>query len=318
MASYILRRLGQLIPTLVGITLAVFLLIKLTPGDPATAILGLQATPEEVARIRHALGLDQPWWIQYGRWAIGLLHGDLGISYQNGRPVAELIRQRLPATLELAVAAELLAVVIALPVGIYSALQPKSLRSQLVTTMALMGISLPEFWFGILLILLFSLYLGWVPASGYAPLSEGLTAHVKHLLLPAFTLALSNTAALVRYTRTAVIEALGQDYVRTARSKGLGERSIIWHHAFRNALIPIVTVIGLQTGFLLSGAVIVEQVFAWPGIGWLAVTAINQRDYPTVEGVVLLVALVFVLINLAVDILYTFIDPRIRYDGGEG
>jgi peptide/nickel transport system permease protein len=316
MANYITRRLLHLIPVLVGVSLAVFLLLKLTPGDPATAILGIQATPTEVARIRHAMGLDRPWLVQYSIWLVNVLRGDLGVSYQNKQPVALLIRQRLPATVELAMTSLLIAVVFGISTGILSALRRYTLADYLCTSLALFGISMPSFWFAIMLILIFALYLGWFPASGYAPWSEGLGTHLKHLALPSIALGLFNTGALMRFTRSSMLEVISQDYVRTARAKGLMERVVIYRHALKNALIPTLTVLGLQVGFLLAGAVIIEQVFAWPGIGWLTLTAINQRDYPVVMGVVLIIALVFVLSNLVVDILYTWVDPRIRYDAG--
>ena len=313
MTTYIIKRLIHLLPVLFGVSLAVFLLLRLTPGDPATAILGVQATPNEVARIRHALGLDRPWWVQYGIWLGNVLQGDLGVSYQNKRPVSLIIGQRLPATIELAVMSLLIAAVLGISTGILSALKRYTMADYIFTSLALFGISMPSFWFAILLILVFSLYLGWLPASGYAPLSEGLGKHLSHLVLPAIALGLFNTGALMRFTRSSMLEVISQDYIRTARAKGLWERAVVYRHALKNALIPTLTVLGLQIGFLMAGAVIIEQVFAWPGIGWLTLTAINQRDYPVVMGVVLIIALVFVLSNLVVDILYTWVDPRIRF-----
>ena len=314
MTTYIIRRLIHLIPVLFGVSLAVFLLLRLTPGDPATAILGVQATPNEVARIRHALGLDRPWWVQYSIWLGNVLQGDLGVSYQNKRPVSLLIAQRLPATVELALASLLIAAIFGISTGILSALKRYTTADYVFTFLALFGISMPGFWFAILLILVFSLYLGWFPASGYAPLKAGLGAHLSHLVLPAIALGLFNTGALMRFTRSSMLEVISQDYIRTARAKGLLEGAVVYRHALKNALIPTLTVLGLQVGFLMAGAVIIEQVFAWPGIGWLTLTAINQRDYPVVMGVVLIIALVFVLSNLVVDLLYTWADPRIRFE----
>lgn len=313
MAAYIVRRMLYLVPVLFGISLAVFLLLKLTPGDPATAILGVQASPQEVTRIRHALGLDRPWWVQYGIWLSNVVQGDLGVSYQNKRPVALLIVQRLPATVELAIMSLLIAAAIGIPTGILSATQRYTIVDYALTSFALFGISMPGFWFSILLILVFALYLGWFPASGYAPIGADLGQHFKHLILPAIALGLFNTGALMRFTRSSMLEVISQDYIRTARAKGLTERAVIYRHALMNALIPTLTVLGLQVGYLLGGSVIIEQVFAWPGIGWLALTAINQRDYPVVMGVVLMIALVFVLSNLLVDIAYTWVNPRIRF-----
>lgn len=313
MTTYIIKRLIHLLPVLFGVSLAVFLLLRLTPGDPATAILGVQATPNEVARIRHALGLDRPWWVQYSIWLGNVLQGDLGVSYQNKRPVTLIIGQRLPATIELAVMSLLIAAVLGISTGILSALKRYTMADYIFTSLALFGISMPSFWFAILLILIFSLYLGWLPASGYAPVSEGLGKHLSHLVLPSIALGLFNTGALMRFTRSSMLEVISQDYIRTARAKGLLEGTVVYRHALKNALIPTLTVLGLQIGFLMAGAVIIEQVFAWPGIGWLTLTAINQRDYPVVMGVVLIIALVFVLSNLVVDILYTWVDPRIRF-----
>jgi len=306
----------QTVPVLLGISLAVFVLIEFTPGDPVAAILGLQASPDEVERLRRAMGLDRPWYIRYGLWLAGVVQGDFGLSYQNGRPVTELIVQRLPATVELAVAAQLAATLLALPIGVISAVRQYSLTDYFFTSVALFGISMPNFWFSILLILVFGLHLGWLPASGFVPVAAGLGTHLKHLVLPVTALALFNVGALARFTRSSMLEVLSQDFIRTARAKGLGDRIVIYRHALKNALIPTLTVVGLQLGFLLGGSVIVEQVFAWPGIGWLSVTAINQRDYPVVQGVVLLVAAAVVWINVLVDISYTWVNPRIRYDTG--
>jgi peptide/nickel transport system permease protein len=314
MTTYIVKRLLQLLPVLFGVSLAIFLLLRLTPGDPATAILGVQATPNEIARVRRALGLDRPWWVQYGLWLGGILRGDLGVSYQNKRPVAHLILERLPATVELAIASLLIAVVFGVSIGVLSATRRYSLADYCFTSFALFGISMPGFWFAIMLILIFALYLGWFPASGRVPLSAGLGQYLKHLALPSIALGLFNIGALMRFTRSSMLEVISQDYIRTARAKGLWERAVIYRHALKNALIPTLTVLGLQIGFLLGGAVIIEQVFAWPGIGWLALTAINQRDYPVVMGVVLISALAFVLSNLAVDLLYTWVDPRIHFE----
>ena len=312
MTTYIAKRLLLLVPILLGVSLTTFALLRLTPGDPATAILGVQATPDEVARIRRALGLDRPWYVQYGLWLGRVVRGDLGISYQSKRPVSQLISQRFPATVELTVAALLFSTLCSIPIGVLTAVKRNSATDRALTSFGLFGISMPDFWFAILLILIFSLYLGWLPASGRAPPAEGLGPYLRHLVLPALALGLFNIGALMRFTRSSMLEVLSQDYVRTARAKGLSERRVIFGHGLKNALIPTITVLGLQIGYSLGGAVIIEQVFAWPGIGWLALTAINQRDYPVVMGVVLINALVFVLSNLVVDLLYTWVNPRIR------
>lgn len=300
---------------LFGISVVVFLMLKLTPGDPAATLLGVQATPEELARVRRAMGLDQPWVVQYGIWLRDLLGGNLGVSYINRKPVAELITTRFPVTLELTLVAMLLAAAIGIPAGIVSASRRYSGLDYSITSFALFGVSMPSFWFGILLILLFSLYLRWLPSSGYVPIATGAWEHLKHVFLPALSLGLFLSGSLARFTRSSMVDVLAQEFIRTGRAKGLSERVVIYRHALRNALIPTVTVLGLQFGFLMGGAVIIEQVFAYPGVGWLVLIAVSQRDYPVVQGVVLLIAAVFALSNLLVDVAYTWLDPRIRYGG---
>ncbi|RIK34695.1 MAG: glutathione ABC transporter permease GsiC [Chloroflexi bacterium] len=313
MTRYILTRLVQIIPVLLGVLIAVFVMLKLTPGDPATAILGVQATPEELERVRRAMGLDRPWHVQFGIWLGNALRGDLGQSYISKKPVSELLLTRLPVTLELTLFAMLLAALVGIPAGIVSAARRYSALDYSITSFALFGVSMPSFWFAILLILLFSLYLGWLPASGYTPWSRGVVPHVKSLLMPGISLGLFLAGALVRFSRTSMMETLVQDYIRTARAKGLARQVVLVRHALKNALIPTVTVLGIQFGALLGGAVITEQIFAFPGVGTMLLTAVNQRDYPVVQGVTLVVAFIFTVTNLAVDILYTWLNPRIRY-----
>lgn len=315
MSLYLLGRVFHMILVLFGISVVVFVMLKLTPGDPAATMLGVQASPQELARVRHAMGLDRPWAVQYGVWLRSLLAGDFGVSYISRKPVAELIATRFPVTLELTVLAMLLAAAIGIPAGIISAARRYSGLDYSITSFALFGVSMPSFWFGILLILLFSLYLRWLPSSGYAALDRGLVEHLKHFLLPALSLGLFLSGSLARFTRSSMVDTLAREFIRTGRAKGLSERVVVYRHALRNALIPTVTVLGLQFGFLMGGAVIIEQVFAFPGVGWLALIAISQRDYPVVMGVVLVVAGVFALSNLLVDIAYTWLDPRIRYEG---
>lgn len=314
MNRYIVSRLLQLIPVLFGVVLAVFLMLKLTPGDPAAALLGVQATPEELARVRHAMGLDRPWFVQFGIWLWDALQGDLGQSYISKKPVTELILTRLPVTLELTLFSLLMAVLIGVPAGIISAARRYSALDYSITGLALFGVSMPSFWFAILLILLFSLRLGWLPASGYTPWSAGVWPHIQSLLMPGISLGLFLMGALARFSRASMIDTLVQDYVRTARAKGLGRRAVLLTHALKNALIPTVTVIGVQFGALLGGAIIIETIFAFPGVGTVLLVAVNQRDYPVVMGVTLVIAIAFTLTNLLVDILYTWIDPRIRYE----
>jgi ABC-type dipeptide/oligopeptide/nickel transport system permease component len=314
MNRYILTRLVQVIPVLFGVLIAVFVMLKLTPGDPATAILGVQATPTELARVRHAMGLDQPWHVQFALWLGHALQGDLGQSYISKKPVSELILTRLPITLELTLFSMLLASVVGIPAGIISAARRYTTLDYTITSLALFGVSMPSFWFAILLILLFSLYLGWLPASGYFPLARGWWLHFKALLMPGISLGLFLAGALVRFSRASMVETLVQDYIRTANAKGLARRVVLLRHALKNALIPTVTVLGIQFGALLGGAVITETIFAFPGVGTMLLTAVNQRDFPVVQGVTLVIALIFTLTNLLIDILYTWLNPRIRYD----
>jgi peptide/nickel transport system permease protein len=310
---YIFLRIVQIVLVMVGVTVLCFFMLKITPGDPATAILGVQASPEEVERVRRALGLDRPWLVQLGIWAGNLLRGDLGASYINKKPVSELILTRLPVTLELTFFSMLLAVLIAIPAGIISAVRRYSWLDYCITSLSLFGVSMPSFWFGILLILVFSLWLGWLPASGYVPWSRGVWPHLRSLILPGAALGLFLTGALARFSRASLVETLVQDYIRTARAKGLSQRQVIVGHALRNALIPTVTVLGIQFGALLGGAVIIETVFAFPGVGTMLLTAVNQRDYPVVMGVTLFIALLYTLSNLLVDLVYARLNPRIKF-----
>lgn len=313
MRRFMLLRLVQIVVVMAGVTVLCFLMLKITPGDPATAILGVQASPEEVARVRRSLGLDQPWLVQLGIWAGNVMRGDLGASYINKKPVSELIMTRLPITLELTFWSMLIAVAIAIPAGVLSALRRYTWVDYFFTGFSLFGVSMPSFWFGILLIFVFSLWLGWLPASGYVPWSRGIWPHLRSMILPSVALGLFLTGALMRFSRAAMIETLVQDYIRTARAKGLANRRIVIGHALRNAMIPTVTVLGIQFGALLGGAVIIETVFAFPGVGTMLLTAVNQRDYPVVMGVTLVVALLYTLSNLVVDLAYTWLNPRIRF-----
>jgi peptide/nickel transport system permease protein len=302
-----------MVPVLLGVVVAVFIMIKLAPGDPAAALLGVQATPAELARVRHAMGLDRTWPEQFAIWFLGVLHGDLGASYISKKPVSELIMVRLPVTIELAVIGTVLAAVAGISAGVLSAAKRYSRLDYAVTTLALFGVSMPTFWFGILLILLFSLYLGWLPASGFVPINKDPIRHLQTVLMPSLALGVFLAGSLARFSRNSMVETMALGYVRTARAKGLANSTVLWVHALRNSLIPTVTVLGGQFGALLGGAVIVEQVFAYPGIGTLLLTAISQRDYPVVEGVTLVVAALVVLTNLVVDMAYTWLDPRIHY-----
>lgn len=314
MASFLLRRLLGTLPTLLGVSVLVFLSLHLTPGDPAQVILGPKATATSLAALRSELGLDKPIHVQYGRWISGVVSGDWGRSIQLKAGVLPLVWERLKATLILAVSAMLIAVGTGLTLGVLSAVRAGSVVDRAAITTSLVGYSLPPFFLGIVLQVVLGLRLGWFPVTGmYRPGGGDFGDLLLHLVLPAVTLAAGIGALLARMTRSTMMDVLGQDYVRTARAKGLRPAVVTLQHAFRNALIPILTIIGLQTGYVLGGAVLVEQVFAWPGIGTLAVNAILARDFPLVQGVTLLVAVTYVFTNLLTDLAYTFADPRITY-----
>jgi peptide/nickel transport system permease protein len=313
---YLLRRLLHLGPVLLGVSAVVFLALHITPGDPALIILGSQATQEDLSRLRAELGLDQPLSVQYLTWIGQVLRGDLGRSLWMKRPVLAEVLVRFKATLLLTASALLLSTAGGLALGIASATRANSLLDRLSAVASLFGASMPVFWLGIVLMVIFSLWLGWLPASGmFAPYGGGTACDLlAHLVLPALTLAAASVTIIARLTRSTMLEVLGQDYVRTARAKGVAEWSVVVRHALKNALIPIVTVVGVQAGYLLGGAVLTETVFAWPGVGTLLVQGILARDVPLVQGCVLVIALTFVLVNLTVDMLYAWLDPRIRYE----
>jgi len=313
---YLARRLPLLVPVLVGVSIIIFMVLHLAPGDPAEIMLGSQASQQDLARLRADLGLDEPLYVQYVRW-IGLVaRGDLGRSIWMKRPVLAEVLGRFKATLVLTGSALLLSTVGGLALGIASATRPNSLLDRLSAVASLFGASMPVFWLGIVLMVIFALWLGWLPASGmFSPYGGGdLRDLFLHLALPAVTLAAASVTIIARLTRSTMLETLGQDYIRTARAKGVVERAVVLRHGLKNALIPIVTVVGVQAGYLLGGAVLTETVFAWPGVGTLMVQGILARDFPLVQGCVLVVALSFVLINLGVDLLYAWLDPRIRYE----
>lgn len=313
MAGMIVRRFFQLILLLVGISFLVFTSMYIAPGDPATIIAGPTASQSDIDAIREDLGLNDPFLVQYGRYISGVFHGDLGYSYQTKQPVWDAIMTRFPNTLKLAIASIIVAVIIGVVAGIISAIRQNSWFDVSSTVFALAGISIPNFWLGTVLILIFAVHLQLLPVGGLDQpfyTAEGL----KQLVLPAITLRTGSAAMIARMSRSSMLEVIRADFIRTARAKGLRERTVIWVHALRNAMIPVITVIGLNFGFLLGGTIITEQVFAINGVGRLMVQAIAARDFPMVQGSVLLVATLFVLVNLIVDIIYTFIDPRISYD----
>jgi peptide/nickel transport system permease protein len=311
--EFLVRRLLVLVPVLALMSVIVFGVLRLVPGDPVDVILGAeQVDPVVRQELRHELGLDTGLPQQYLRWLTRVVHGDLGRSVRSHESVTALIADKLPKTLLLAVASTLVALLVALPLGITAALERNTSIDYLAMVFALLGVSMPNFWLGILLVLGFAIGLGWLPSQGYASILADPVAALPYLVLPSITLGLGMAGLVTRMVRTSVLEEIGQDYVRTARAKGLSERVVVWKHTLKNALIPAVTVIGLQFGTLLGGAVVVEQVFTWPGLGWLVVHAIFARDYPVVQGVTLVVGVLFVLVNTLIDALYSALDPRVR------
>jgi peptide/nickel transport system permease protein len=331
--GYVVRRLLIAVPILLGITAIVFLMLHTAGGDPAVIMLGPRASDESLAELRHELKLDRSLPVQYVDFLGKAVRGDFGDSYRSRQPVADEVFNRFPATIELAVAAMLIGTVIGIAAGVVSATRRNSIIDLGSTLGSLIGVSVPTFWLGIIMIVIFGVELKWLPISGRVDSRIGADPSVrfvvlsslvhgdwpilkdalKHLILPAFTLAAWPAAIIARMTRTSLIEALNQDYIRTARAKGLTERAVIWRHAVRNALLPVVTVAGLEFGGLLAGAVVTEQVFSWPGIGKLTIDSITNRDYQIVQGVVILIGVIFIVINLLVDLLYAWLDPRIHY-----
>jgi peptide/nickel transport system permease protein len=304
MTTYFARRLRRSLVVLLGVSFVVFFILHLT-GDPALVLLPPDASPEDVRRFREAMGFNDPFLVQYGRFLGGALRGDFGQSIRHGESAFHLVAERMPATFELAGAALLLALVLAIPAGIISAVRRNTVLDYVSTVVALLGQSMPTFWLGIMLILLFSVQFHLLPSSGRGTL--------EHLILPAVTLGLFTTARITRLTRSGMLEVLGEDYIRTARAKGLGVYRIVAVHALRNALVPVVTVIGLQVGILMGGAILTESVFSWPGIGKWLVESISRRDYPALQGGVLIIAALVMAANLAVDLLYGLLNPRIRH-----
>ena len=313
MQRYVVRRVGALAVTLFFVSLLVFVVVRVLPGDPALIILGLEANADSVARVRQALGLDQPVPVQYVQWVGHALRGDLGRSIQYDLPVGALILSRLNVTLPLTLLAAAFMIAAAIPLGVFAATRHRRWGDYLTMTLSQLGVAVPGFWAGLLLILLFSVRLGWVQSGGFDGWGEGFWHGLRSLLLPAIALGLFQFAVLARTTRSAVLEVLREEYVKTARAKGVAEGVVLFRHALRNALIPIVTVAGVQLGQLLAGSIILESVFYLPGLGRLTLAAISARDLPVVQGVVLFVASMIVTVNAAVDILYGILDPRIRY-----
>jgi ABC-type dipeptide/oligopeptide/nickel transport system permease component len=333
MPGYLLGRITATIPVLVLISLLVFLLIHAAPGDPADLLLSDEASPADIAEARRRWGLDQPIYVQYFRFLANIASGDLGMSFRYSDPVLDLIGQRLPATIELAIASLLIALVFGIPLGVWAGAKPNSWADNLGSMFGFFGISMPSFWLGIMLILVVSGYFNWLPSSGRSTygvaqgsetgfyifnslLSGNAKAAwdgIRYIIMPAIALGTGMMGLVMRVTRSSVLEIMSEDYVRTARAKGLGESRVLWRHVLRNALVPVITVVGLELGTLLSGSIIVETVFSWPGSGSLLIAGIQSRDYPLITGTVLTYTVAFVAINFAIDILYGWIDPRIRF-----
>jgi peptide/nickel transport system permease protein len=312
--GFLARRVGQTIPTLLFVSVLIFGLQQLMPGDPALVLAGEErGDPAVLAQIRAELNLDKPLPVQYALWLQGVLTGDLGYSWRIREPIAAVIAQKLPVTLQLGLMAFVIALLIGIPMGILSAVRKDTPLDWSANAVGLAGLSLPNFWLGIMLILLFSVELGWLPPSGYVPLSEDWRQSLATTIMPAFVLGSGIAAVFMRHMRSAMLQALAEDYVRTARAKGLAERVVVLKHALRNALVPVVTLGALELGTLLSGAVLTEQVFSIPGFGKLIVDAVFNRDYPVVQGVVLVTAALYVLLNLVADVLYVLINPRLRH-----
>lgn len=311
-ARFVARRLLYSAVVLFGVLIVVFALVHLVPGDPVRIALGTRYTPEAYDALRAASGLDRPLVSQFFGYIGSALTGDLGVSFRNGDPVTVTLLERLPATLSLGLAGILIALTIALPAGIYSALHEGRFSDAVVRVSSQFGVSIPDFWMGILLIALFSSVLGWLPTSGYRPLFEDPSGWLRHIILPGLTVGVVAAAIMTRYVRSAVLEVAAMGYVRTARSKGLPPRVVTFRHTVRNALVPILTITGIQLATLLGGVIVVEVVFAWPGLGRLVFNAVAARDYPLIQGAVLLIAALFLSINLLVDVLYAVVDPRIR------
>lgn len=315
MLRYVARRVLAVAPVLLGVTVAVFLMIRLVPGDVVTVILGSEgvASAQRIAEMRHYFGLDQPLYAQYVEWIGHVVVGNFGVSLLTNRPVLPDVVARIPVTAQLTLTAMILSLAIAVPLGVISAVRPYGTVDSVVRVFGLLGLSIPNFWLATLLILFISLHWPVLPTSGYVALNQSVAGSFRSLLLPAISLAMPNVAILMRMTRSSMLEVLRQEYVTTARAKGLGERLVILRHTLPNAMIPVVTVAGIQVGYLLGGTIVIEQIFALPGLGSLILNAITERDYPLLQAGALIIAFAFPLVNLLVDVLYAYLDPKIRY-----
>jgi len=317
MTKYLLNRLIATLPVLLGISFFTFALVRLVPGDPVQIMLGPEVMGNAAAEIRKIYGLDRPWFVQYAEWLLNVLRGDLGLSIRTGLPITESIWQRLPATLELTLISLVIGLVIGIPLAIIAAQNRSRFMDGFLSALVLFGISMPGFWLATLLVLLFSLNLRWLPSIGYTPILENPLDNLRGMVLPALSLGVAFGATTMRFTRSSLLEVFNQEYIRTARAKGLREKLVVYRHALKNAMIPVITVTGIQVGRLLGGTVIIEQIFALPGIGRYVFDAISQRDYPVIQGTVLFFTIVFIVINLSVDFLYGALDPRIKFASDE-
>lgn len=313
MIKYIFKRLLISIPVLFGISLVAFFVVRLVPGDTVTAMLGNNYSPELAEEMRERYGLDKPLIVQYMLWLTQVFQGNLGVSSFTNRPVTAIILERLPVTIELTLLSVTFAVLFAIPFGTYAAIKRNSSVDYSAGVFGLLGISIPNFWLGTLLILYLSLYLGWLPSSGFVGFAEDPLGNLKHMIMPTLTLGTAVGAVIMRMTRSSMLEVTREEYMLVARAKGVRKARLIWRHAIKNALIPVITIIGVQAGYLMGGSVVIEQIFALPGIGRLALQAITNRDYALLQGTILFIATIFVVINLIVDIIYAFLNPRIRY-----
>jgi peptide/nickel transport system permease protein len=312
--GYVLRRLVRSVPVLFAVSLVSFFIMQIVPGDPASIIAGLGASQQEIDRVRAELGLDKPMLVQLGNWYLGIARGDLGDSVLLGRSVTRSIVERLPVTLSLSAYALVLTLAVGLGSGIFAALRPNTWLDQCLMTVALVGVSLPSFWLGLMLIVLFAVRLDWLPSGGYVPLSESVVGWLRAATLPAISLALLQVGLLARITRSTMLEVLGQDFIRTAHTKGLPAAVVVAKHAFKNVLIPVVTVVGIVFSLLLSGSVVIETVYSLPGVGRLLASAVLRRDYPVIQGGLLMLAAGLMLLNLLVDVVYAYLDPRVRFE----
>ena len=315
-AKTILKRILQTIPVLFVVVTITFVFTRMIPGDPAAQMLGPQASPDAIATMRVKMGLDEPMLTQYINYLVGILHGNFGYSYSYSGPVMPIILSRLPSTLSITLTGLVLALLVGVPIGVVSAVRQNTIFDYVFMVLALVGVSMPIFWLGLMLVLTFSVNLGWLPAMGMGAMSKGVWDVISHMILPCFCLATIPAATFARITRSSMLETINGEYIKALRARGIKESKIIWKHALKNALPPIVTVLGLQLASAFAGAILTETIFSWPGLGTLIVNAVNGRDYSLIQGVVLFSAVVFVFVNLVVDIVYMVINPKVNYEGG--